>query len=160
MNIALLRPSNVYGVPDAPTVERSTLVPMCFVKTALQGGPITLLSSGRQKRNFVSTDEVADMCLHLLETPVRGAEVVNAASNWLVSIHELAIEVALESERRSGTPLEIFVRSSRPESGNEFTIDSRYAALRSGVASSKERMRATISYLFDHFAASAPEFRS
>lgn len=67
--IILLRPSNVYGVPSLPSVNRSTLVPMCFVKQAKKEGRITLRSSGRQTRNFVSTTEVAQTCQRLLTRP-------------------------------------------------------------------------------------------
>jgi UDP-glucose 4-epimerase len=148
LNIVLLRPANVYGVPDARTVERSTLVPMCFVKTARQGS-IVLQSSGRQQRNFISTDEVADVCLHLLENFPADVEVINAGSNWLVSIHELAQMVAAEQQRRSGTPLGVEILSRQPERGNVFSLESRVSFLRPSAEDSRERMRAVIQGLFD-----------
>ena len=151
LNIVLLRPANVYGVPDACTVERSTLVPMCFVKTVQQGGSIVLQSSGRQQRNFISTDEVADVCLHLLENFPQGAEVINAGSNWLVSIHEIAQMVAAEQLRRTGVPLGVEVCSSQPERGNAFSLESRLGFLRPAVEDSRARMRTVIQGLFDFF---------
>ena len=65
--IAVVRPANVYGAPAASSVRRETLVPACFVRDALAHGEIRLQSSGRQRRNFVSTKEVADACRHILE---------------------------------------------------------------------------------------------
>lgn len=152
LNIVLLRPANVYGVPDLPTVERSTLVPMCFVKTVQEGGgSIILQSSGRQQRNFISTDEVADVCLHLLENFPRGAEVINAGSNWLASIHEMAQMVAAEQERRTGVPLGIDIRSPQPERGNTFSLESRLGFLRPSVEDSRVHMQRVIQKLFEFF---------
>jgi len=152
LNIVLIRPANVYGVPDAPTVERSSLVPMCFVKAAMKGNEIVLQSSGKQQRNFVSTDEVADACLHLLEDFPSGAEIINVGSNWLASIHELATIVAAEHERRMGTPLDLEIHSDQPTQGNHFTLKSRLAHLRPSVEESRSRMNDVVRRLFDHFA--------
>jgi len=148
MNVALVRPANVYGVPDAPTVERSTLVPMCFVKKVLEGGAIELMSSGRQQRNFVSTDEVADVCLKLVSDFPSGANVFNAGSDWLASIREIAEMVV---EERPGQ-VELKIHSDQPLRGNEFILESVLADLRPGVEASRQRMRQVICGLFDHFA--------
>ena len=59
IDIVVLRPSNVYGVPCVSTVSRSTLVPMCFISEAFNKGSLTIRSSGLQRRNFVSLYEVS-----------------------------------------------------------------------------------------------------
>ena len=151
LNTALIRAANVYGVPDARSVERSTLVPMCFVKTALQGRGIVLQSSGKQRRNFVSTDEIADVCLHLLEDFPQGAQIINAGSNWLASIHEIAQMVAATHRHRTDDHVGIEIRSSQPECENQFRLESRLALLRPPVEDSRTRMSEVISRLFDHF---------
>ncbi len=155
LNTTLLRPSNVYGVPDTLMAKRSTLVPMCFVKTALLTGRIVLQSSGLQKRNFISNDEVSDACLHLIGNPIQGAAVVNAASNWLASINELAIMVKQEYFRRKGTQIEIEYSSNVPSSGEDFFLKSRLDFLRSPPEDSHKKMAAVISNLWDYFASSS-----
>ena len=143
LQVALIRPANVYGVPDSPTVNRSTLVPMCFVRSALADGQIVLRTSGLQRRNFVSTDEIADLCLHLTGNLPAGVNVINAASHWSASILEIAQLVA---EVRPGTGIR--VESKHPGSGKALRVDSRWAHLRPGAEESAARMRATIRSLF------------
>jgi UDP-glucose 4-epimerase len=143
LKVALIRPANVYGVPDSPTVNRSTLVPLCFVRSALADGQIVLRTSGLQRRNFVSTDEIADLCLHLTGNLPAGVNVINAASHWSASIREIAQMVA---EVRPGTGIR--VESEQPGSGKALRIDSRWAHLRPGAEESAARMRATIRSLF------------
>ena len=89
LDTTVLRPANVYGIPDVHTARRFTLVPMCFVKEAVEFGTLTLRSSGLQRRNFVSTDEVADVCLSLLSDFPPGFQVINVASEWVCSIREI-----------------------------------------------------------------------
>jgi UDP-glucose 4-epimerase len=144
LNVALIRPANVYGVPDAPTVQRSTLVPMCFVKSVLTDGGIVLKTSGLQRRNFVSTDEVAEICLHLAGNMPAGVRVINAASHWTASIREIAQWVA---KVRPGTT--ITVESSQPASGKPLCVGSSLAHLRPSAEESAARMRATITSLFE-----------
>jgi len=148
LNVVLLRPANVYGVPDAPTVERSVLVPMCFVKSVLKAEPLVLLSSGRQQRNFISTDEVADACLHLVENFPTGTRVINAGSHWLASIREIAEMVSVRS-----ADLKMEIRSEKPERSNHFILESSLAHLRPSMDESCERMCSVITRLFEYFAA-------
>lgn len=152
LDIDLVRPANVYGVPDASTVNRSTLVPMCFVKEALTTGKLCLRSSGRQQRNFVSTDEVADAALHLLAHPFgAGAHVVNVGSHWLASIRSIAEMVAAAYEQRTGTALPVEILSNAPERGNEFLLRSRLDSIVPPAAASAASMTHVIRRLFDHF---------
>lgn len=150
LNLKLVRPANVYGVPDAPTVNRSTLVPMCFVKEAITTNKLSLRSSGRQQRNFVSTDEVADACLHLLDTAT-GCEVVNIGSHWLASMREIAKMVAAAYQERTGTPLPLEFLSDQPERGNEFLLRSRLDSIIPSAANSAANMADVIRRLFDFF---------
>lgn len=149
VDVAIVRPANVYGVPDAPTVDRSTLVPMCFVKSIQQGKPITLMSSGKQRRNFVSTDEVADACLKLTEKFPSGVNVFNVGSNWLASIREIA-EMVVEQH---GGGLKVEIQSDSPNEGNAFTLHSVLTEIRPSVENSQEKMRGVIRGLFEHFSA-------
>lgn len=151
LDTVLLRPSNIYGVPDVSTVNRDTLVPACFVKEAVQTGAITLRSSGRQQRNFISTNEVADACLHLLSNFPQGCEVVNLGSNWLCEIREIAeITKQIYFERYS-KQLPINVLADEPKLANRFTIKSRLSPLRSTEEESRQFMADVISQLFFNF---------
>lgn len=151
INITLLRPANVYGAPDVSTVQRDTLVPMCFVREAIQTGALTLRSSGRQQRNFVTTNEVADACLHLLANFPIGCEVINIGSNWVTSIREIAEITKQIYSAQNGKTLQLNVLSEEPQKGNSFTINSRIASLRPTVQESRQTMANVIGQLFDNF---------
>lgn len=151
IDIVLMRPANVYGVPDATTVNRTSLVPMCFVKEALDTGKLTLRSSGRQKRNFVSTDEVADACLHLLGNFPTGCQVVNVGSHLQPSIHEIAEMTAQVYLQHTGHILRVEVLSDIPEQSNEFVLRSRLDSLRPTAEESSGRMTQVIRDLFNYF---------
>jgi UDP-glucose 4-epimerase len=146
LSVTLIRPSNVYGAPDSPTVQRSTLVPMCFVKSVLAEGRVILQSSGLQRRNFISTDEVADVCLHLAENTPSGVNIVNAASHWTTSIREIAELVA---EVHPGTTISFL--SADPLAGHPLTVDSRLSHLRPSAEQSLQTMRVAIRSLFKLF---------
>jgi UDP-glucose 4-epimerase len=150
LDVVLLRPSNIYGVPDVSTVRRDTLVPMCFVKEAIQTGAINLRSSGRQKRNFISTHEVANACLHLLNAFPQGCEVVNLGSNLLCEIREIAEITSQIYFIRYGKQLKMNILSNEPMAGNSFSIDSRIASLRPSAEESRQFMVSVITQLFEN----------
>jgi UDP-glucose 4-epimerase len=156
MDIVALRPANVYGVPDVSTVKRSTLVPMCFADEALKSGAVTLRSSGRQRRNFVSTDAVADVCLRLLEDFPQGLQVVNAASNWLCSVREIAEMTCEVYREKYGKPLQLNILSEEPRQGSHFAVGSRFSGLRCTMEESRSFMRGVISGLFDNLQKDLP----
>lgn len=151
--ITLLRPSNVYGVPSLPTVNRSTLVPMCFVKQAMEEGRITLRSSGRQTRNFVSTTEVAQTCQRLLAAaPTPGVRPVLAVSGWHDSIVNIARSTASIHEEVFKRPLPVEVLSNTPEASNIFAAHSKILPALSSPDASCAQMRAVIRGLFHSFS--------
>ncbi len=150
LDVVLLRPSNVYGIPDVSTVRRDTLVPMCFVKEAIQTGTLTLRSSGRQQRNFISTNEVANVCLHLLSDFPQGCEVVNLGSSWLSSIRDIAEITKQIYLARYGETLQVNILSDEPKEGNLFTIASRVASVRPLPDESRQTMINVITQLFDN----------
>lgn len=150
LNIVLLRPSNVFGFPAVKTVRRDTLVPICFVNEIIQNGVLTLRSSGLQQRNFISTNEVADACLYLLNNFPQGCHVINLGSEWLCSIREVAemtIQVYFE---KFGKSLQLNILSDDPKIGNHFTIHSSIAFLRLSAMQSKQVMKDVINTLFEN----------
>lgn len=151
LDVVLMRPANVIGVPDSPTVQRSTLVPMCFVKDVLATGRIVLRSSGRQTRNFVSSDLVADMCLHLVKDFPAGATVINAGSQWHASVREMGALVVEACREKTGVDAMLEVQSEEPAAGNEFRLHSRLGFLAPPVETAVESARQMTGRLFDFF---------
>jgi nucleoside-diphosphate-sugar epimerase len=123
---------------------------MCFVKEAIQNGSLTLRSSGRQQRNFISTDEVANVCLNLLSDFPQGCEVINLGSSWLTSIHDIAEITKKIYLERYGEPLQMNILSNEPKEGNSFTIVSRVASVRPLPEESRQAMINVITQIFDN----------
>ncbi|WP_416898624.1 MAG: NAD-dependent epimerase/dehydratase family protein [Minwuia sp.] len=146
-----LRPSNVYGLPSVPTVERSTLVPMCFVNDALATGAVELQSSGRQRRNFISTGEVADVIHTLVNDFPSGFSRVNAISHWHASIAEIALMLEEVWQEVRGEKLDIHIRSNTPPYANEFNVTSNVIAPRLTREQSQARMRDVLRGLIENF---------
>lgn len=147
-NIAVLRPSNVYGVPEVSTVNRATLVPMCFVDEAMKQGSITIRSSGKQNRNFVSTDEVAGLVVRLLKDFPQGYSIVNAGSNLCVSILDVAQMVAHSYLLQNRKGLSVNVNGALPSAPNLFQYKSRFFTPLANEAVCKKNMARVIDQLF------------
>jgi UDP-glucose 4-epimerase len=146
--IILLRPSNVYGVPSLPSVNRSTLVPMCFVKQALEEGKITLRSSGKQTRNFVSTQEVAQICQNLLTQPHKpSVRPVLAASAWNASILDVAMITNQLFKEFYNKEAKLEILSSEPEKGNDFLVKASLLSYTEKHESSIQKLKNCISNL-------------
>ena len=145
----------MYGVPDWSGVNRATPVPACFVRESRATGRIALRTSGLQRRNFVSTDEVADACLTLLDSTVPGCEIVNVGSHWSASIREIADMVAAVHHERTGHVLPVDVPADPTGRANSFVVRSRLESLRPTAQESARRMREVIGGLFDLAAAPA-----
>lgn len=147
LDVVALRPSNVFGVPLVSTVDRWTLVPMCFVRDAMRDDALTLRSSGRQVRNFVSTAEVADLIARLIANFPSGYSIVNAASNWNTTVHEIATMVQEAWQTAFGRPLRLTLLSDEPARSNFFTVASRYEKHRPTPEQSRGHMAETIAGL-------------
>jgi UDP-glucose 4-epimerase len=141
MAIAVVRPSNVYGAPTVSTVQRETLVPTCFVRSALERGEIVLQSSGKQLRNFISTSEVAKGCTHLLSNFPADFQVYNLCSAYSASIIQIANITAEVYAENTGTRIPIRVQSALPSEGNQFQARSRLENLWDSEEESADRMR-------------------
>ena len=126
IDIVVLRPSNVYGVPCVSTVSRSTLVPMCFVSEALNEGSLTIRSSGLQRRNFVSLYEVSEMIERILDRFPQGFNVLNVVSAWHPTILDIAQMVCKIWNNNKAKPIELKVLSNMPNYSNEFNVTSSF----------------------------------
>lgn len=121
---SIMRPANVYGCPISRTVDRWSLVPMCFVKEALESGTITLRSSGRQRRDFVSLRQVAAACeAAILDTPETD-RIYNIATGSTWSMLDTAAWV-IAAFVESGLPTpELRVLGTEPHTPNDFHVHS------------------------------------
>jgi UDP-glucose 4-epimerase len=153
MAIAAVRPSNVYGAPATSTVHRESSVPTCFVQSAIRSGDIVLHSSGQQRRNFISTQEVANGCAYLVDNLSQGFEIINLCSAYNASIRDIAQLTAEVFAQRFDRPLPIHIRSASPRCGNEFVARSKLQFLWNSPEHSAESMRTEIAHLFNRMSA-------
>lgn len=127
INITVIRPSNVYGVPLLKTIKRNTLVPLCFANDLKKYKKIKLLSSGKQIRNFVSNYLIAKICKRLINKFPSGYKVLNISSNLNLSMRDVAIEmVRIANIKYRDQTYRYETLSKFPKRGNYFkTIKSK-----------------------------------
>jgi len=147
---SVVRPANVYGCPASSTVNRWSLVPMCFVKEVLASGTITLRSSGLQRRDFVSLRQVAGACSHLIENPPDLTGIFNIASGETWNMLDAANWVAASAAAKSGRKPEVLVLSDQPSHPNEFRVLSAITPGPLGGGSAAE-MSEEIGKMFELF---------
>ena len=148
LNITILRPSNVYGVPEISTVNRKTLVPMCFVGDAINHGLITLHSSGRQKRNFISTDELTQIVYKTIENFPKGYFIKNCGSNLTVSMLDIIKIVSKKYQIHYNKKLKIISESNKPEFSNNFDYNSKLIEYQNSEKESLDLLENVIEILF------------
>jgi GDP-L-fucose synthase len=122
-------PTNLYGPNDNFDPENSHVVPALirrFHEAAEAGTPrVVVWGSGRPRREFMHVDDLADACVHLMET-YSGGEHVNVGTGSDVTIADLARTVA----RVAGYRGEIVQDASRPDGMPRKLLDaSRLARL-------------------------------
>lgn len=122
----IFRPTNVYGSPESINIDRWSLVPNCFCKEAIDYGRITLNSSGRQFRDFVSLMDVARFTYYSLQNfKDLKNETVNLASGKSVSILEVADMVIESYSEIFGRNCELRVLSEFPRSGKKLEVSTQ-----------------------------------
>ena len=149
-----LRPANVYGVPTVSTVERTTLVPMCFVKNALATGAVELRSSGLQRRNFVSTDEIAEIIGALIADFPKEYNIINAVSDWHASILQIVRMLQAVWRETFDEDLDLRILSAEPRNSNVFSVASAFIPPCRTRQQSEHHMGKVIKDLISHFKTS------
>ena len=110
-------PTNLYGPGDNFDLMSSHVAPALIAKmhrAKIEGaGEVEIWGSGRPKREFLHVDDLADACIHLLQT-YSGELHINVGSGEDLSIAELASMIkaivgfegslVYNSERPDGTP--------------------------------------------------------
>lgn len=124
MDYIILRPTNIYGAPLRKEIDRWTLVPNCFCKEAVENQTITLLSSGKQKRDFLNLKDVINMTkLYINRFTEHCNEIIHLSSGNDFTILEIAGMVKQQYEKIFGKNCELIIKSDLPEQSNEYTID-------------------------------------
>ena len=115
LNGWILRPSNLFGVPvDLDRFRRWNLIPFAFCAEAVRKKSITLLTPGKQMRNFVGIGDVFRKTAWILENaPSR--RIFHAYGNETISVYEYARRVQAISSEIIGEPVLI----NRPDGGGE-----------------------------------------
>jgi UDP-glucose 4-epimerase len=150
---SIMRPANVYGCPVSRTVDRWSLVPMCFVKEALESGTITLRSSGLQRRDFVSLRQVAAACEAVILERPETDRIYNIATGRTWSMLDAAGWVATAFVEAGLTAPELRVLGDEPQIPNEFRVHSTVTPPPMGGSSAVE-MAAEITKMLEFFQTS------
>ena len=117
-----VRPSNVYGAMMDAQIERWSLVPNCFIKEAIEKNNITLLSSGKQLRNFISLQNVAKSTEAILNNLSIDYQLYNIASENNFSIVEVAKFTQEVFASEFNRQVELVVKSDKLNAADSFHI--------------------------------------
>jgi nucleoside-diphosphate-sugar epimerase len=123
IKVVVVRPSNIYGRFLTPEIDRWTLVPGCFIKEALDTGNITLLSSGKQFRNFISLEELSNSTEKIAINMQNAFDNLILASNNYCSIIDVAKITQKVLKEKFGKDVELIVKSENPTEPKQFEID-------------------------------------
>ena len=117
-----VRPSNVYGRILTEAFNRWSLVPGCFCREAVEQGTITIKSSGKQMRNFVSLEHLSRGVLSIIRNFPAHYECYNLVSSVGSTMIEVAGLTKKVYENIYGKELKVNVTGSEPATTNHFSI--------------------------------------
>jgi|SaaInlV_165m_DNA_1040744.scaffolds.fasta_scaffold19747_3 nucleoside-diphosphate-sugar epimerase len=92
MDIAIARPSNVYGAGDLYDGEKSHVIPALIKRIVGGEDPVIIWGSGNQSRAFIHRDDVAKAFMLLTEKHAIG-EPVNVGHENGTTIRDLAVKI-------------------------------------------------------------------
>ena len=92
-NFISVMPTNLYGFGDNYDLKNSHVLPALIRKfheaKTTDASHVTLWASGSPRREFLFADDLAEACVHLMQT-YTGRETVNIGTGEDISIRELA----------------------------------------------------------------------
>jgi UDP-glucose 4-epimerase len=118
-----IRPSNIYGKFLSTEIDRWTLVPGCFIKEAIEKGTITLLSSGKQYRNFISMEELSYITDCVAQNLKANHNNIIVSSEKYCSIFDVALLTKNILMDTFNMDISLHIMSPLPKSGNVFKVD-------------------------------------
>lgn len=121
----IARPTNIYGRPFHPKINRWSLVPNCFCKEAFSQQTITLRSSGKQLRDFISLEDISRITFKLCEQfDDHQNEIVNIGRGKSTSVLHVAMKVKSVYEELFKKECKLLVQSNQPEKVNDFSVST------------------------------------
>lgn len=110
---AVIRPNAVFGIPpDLARFRRWGLIPFSFPRSGVRDGLIKLASRGHNQRNFVGTDDIADVvALWLSDEAAPPFVAINPVGKANMTVFDFAERCAVIAEKVSGKRC----RVERPE---------------------------------------------
>ena len=118
LEVLVIRPNAVFGVPaEIDKFDRWSLIPFAFPLEAVYQGKIVLMTSGWQRRNFVSTNDLARLVEQFLDSQDNPSsfEIVNSVGPATLSVYEFALKCAAAYQELSGRTCAV----ERPESSSQ-----------------------------------------
>ena len=119
LQVAIARPSNVYGPRDSFDLARGRVIPMFIRKALLGRGPIEVWGSGEQMRSFLYVTDLARGLLDLVELHPT-CDPVNFSGERQISIADLASLVV----RLSGRDVSVVCDPAKPVGPSNRTLSS------------------------------------
>lgn len=147
LDIVVVRPSNVFGIPVSNKFNRNTLVPFCFVNEAFEKKEIVLRSSGKQNRNFIFLDDLLTKLEFILKYYPKGFNTYNLVSNWETPIIDIAYMVADSFQKICKEKIKVITTSEIPEFSNLFKAESLHLMNHLDAATQRSRMKNVIEKL-------------
>lgn len=125
LDYIIVRPTNIYGAFLDREIDRWSLVPNCFCKEAFESQTITLLSSGRQERDFISLEDVINVTAALCQDfDAHKNQVFNIARGASLSILEVARMVASQYERLFEKKCSLAIKSDEPREAEPLRVNT------------------------------------
>jgi UDP-glucose 4-epimerase len=121
----VVRLSNSFGAPISPNVNRWTLLVNDLCKQLVEKKQMTLLTSGIQKRDFITLDDVNRAVVHLINLPKFKIDdgIFNLGGQNTMSVIEMAERIKIRSKIILGFDPIIY---SQIDNNNEINWDLNY----------------------------------
>jgi len=124
LTTSIIRQAYAFGCPVGVDVDRWTLVPEAFCRSAVFEKKILLKSSGRSSRDFVPLSYVARSVEQLIINPAEGFNVYNMTTGTVMSIIDTAVLVRDLAEEVLNEKIELIVESNEPTEANYFCVEN------------------------------------
>jgi len=125
LDYIILRPTNIYGSFLNLNIDRWSLVPSCFCLEAFENKTVTLLSSGKQSKDFLSLEDLTEITsLFCYNFDLHKNRTFNVARGESISILEVANLVIQLYEEVFGYKCDLKILSDIPRVGKELIVST------------------------------------
>ena len=126
-NFTILRPFNIIGPSFEKSIKRLSLVPTCFCFEAIQKNSITLLSSGKQYRDFISLNYFYKKLKYIILNKRKFRnKIVNFSSVQSIKIIDIARICGKILSIILCKNIKILIKSNKPFKSNKLFAKSKY----------------------------------